>query len=384
MRKPLSTKVFSELVASIYDSAVDPDRWQPTLELLRSALGFANANLGLQAMPSGDHMLTVWAGTDPVWIKRAARYGADIVDLWGGPERLLSYPLDSPVVLSRVRTQSDWIGNRYYLEWAKPQGLQDVMAITVARDVAMVGSVGLGRHELAGNISDTEIDTVRLLIPHLQRAIAIGRLLDIKSVASSAFEAALNALAVAVVLADVDLRIVHANEAARAALASADVPIVAKGGRLVVRPSAVEAALKVAVRQAAEDEMTLGGRGFGIPAVTVNGTPLVLHVLPLRHGPLRSGLAPNAIAGIFVAPARAPMPAAPKDTLAALFDLTPAEARVFAQIASGLTREEAGRVLGIEKATVKSHLSQIFLKTGTRRQSELVALNASVSLPLRR
>jgi DNA-binding CsgD family transcriptional regulator/PAS domain-containing protein len=381
MREPLSTEVFSEIIASIYDCAVDPGRWQQTLAFLRGAMDCANATLSMHAMPSGKPILAVWAGTEPIWVERAAQFGAEIMELWGGPEKVLSYPLDNPVALSRVTTRSGWGTNRFYTEWAVPQGLCDVMAITLARDAGMVASVGLGRHYSVGDLGDIELNTAQLLIPHLQRAVAIGRLLDIQNVASSAFEATLDTLAVAVVLIDAGLRIVHLNEAARATLALAEMPVRVRAGTLTVRPSAVQAALRDAVVQAAEDESKLGRRGFGIPAATVTGTPWILHVLPLNRGRLRPGLALDAVAAIFVTPAKAPKPV-PADALAALFDLTPTEARVFVQIASGVTRQQTGQALGIASTTVKSHLSRIFLKTGTHRQADLVALCASLSLPL--
>jgi DNA-binding CsgD family transcriptional regulator len=57
--------------------------------------------------------------------------------------------------------------------------------------------------------------------------------------------------------------------------------------------------------------------------------------------------------------------------LATQFDLTPAESRLAAMLASGKTVAEAATSLGIAMPTARSHLRAIFGKTGTRRQSEL-------------
>jgi DNA-binding CsgD family transcriptional regulator len=108
----------------------------------------------------------------------------------------------------------------------------------------------------------------------------------------------------------------------------------------------------------------------------------VLHVLPLNRGELRPGLAPSAVAAVFVAPALTPPPA-PGEAMATLFDLTVAEARVFAQIAAGRTIVEAAEALGVQVTTVKTHLAHIFAKTDTRRQADLVKLSAALALPLR-
>jgi DNA-binding CsgD family transcriptional regulator len=60
--------------------------------------------------------------------------------------------------------------------------------------------------------------------------------------------------------------------------------------------------------------------------------------------------------------------------LEALFDLTPAEARIARGIAEGLTAEEIARDMGIQVATVRSHLKKIFVKTGVDRQVTLSRL----------
>jgi DNA-binding CsgD family transcriptional regulator len=58
---------------------------------------------------------------------------------------------------------------------------------------------------------------------------------------------------------------------------------------------------------------------------------------------------------------------------AEIFGLTAAEIQTLAQILEGRSLDEAGQVLGIARSTVKSHLDDIFAKSGTRRQAELVA-----------
>jgi DNA-binding CsgD family transcriptional regulator len=57
-----------------------------------------------------------------------------------------------------------------------------------------------------------------------------------------------------------------------------------------------------------------------------------------------------------------------------LFDLTAAEACVLALLLDHFRPREIAEELGISITTVRSHLQALFAKTGTRRQSELVAL----------
>jgi hypothetical protein len=52
---------------------------------------------------------------------------------------------------------------RYYAEWLKPRGIIDNVAILVARDQAMTGTLAFGRHESAGEIGEAEVAGLRLL-----------------------------------------------------------------------------------------------------------------------------------------------------------------------------------------------------------------------------
>lgn len=70
---------------------------------------------------------------------------------------------------------------------------------------------------------------------------------------------------------------------------------------------------------------------------------------------------------------RAPSP----EVLAGLFELTPAEARVADGIARGLSLKQVADLHGLRLSTARAYLDQVFRKTGTHRQGELVALLGS-------
>ncbi len=377
MSERISAEALSDVIGSIYDCALDPDHWPAALEKLRKALAFHNALLALNALPSGLPLLIVSSGIEQKWLDLMPDYAADLVDQWGGHEAVARLPLDEPAVLSRQRTQAQIVANRYYAEWGRPQYLCDVMGITLSRDAASIGTLGLGRHETQGMVGTREIEAARLLIPHLQRAIAIGKVLDMKTVATAAFEAALDVQAAGIFLVDADLRIRHANRAAASLLLRGDI-VSSERGTLAIRLRTSHATLALAVRQAFAEEAALDGRAFGIPVPSAEGRPAILHVLPLRHGKLRPDLSPAA-AAVFVSTGAAPTTS---DALAALFDLTAAEARVLAHIALGRTVAETASLLGVEPSTAKTHLLRVFSKTGTRRQAELIKLVDSLAPPV--
>jgi DNA-binding CsgD family transcriptional regulator len=379
MALPLSSAALSNLIGKIYDCALDPGRWPETLTLIHRELGFASASLTWMELPSGRPLLNVIVGVEPEWSRALPQYAADMTAQWGGQEALGQLDLAEPQVLSWVSPEHVWKGTRYYREWVEPQGMIDLMAIGVARNSGSIGGVGFGRHRDQGPVGSAEIEAARLLVPHLHRAIAISKLLDVKSAEAATFETTLDALSAAVLLLAEGRRIVHANAPARALLAAGELVYSAQG-MLAVRTAAATAALDAALEQARDDESTIGRRGFGIPAWRSDGSPCVLHVLPLKFGALRPGLAPSAVAAVFVAPASSPFPT-PCDTLAALFELTVAEMRVLEKLIEGLTPSEAAQSLNVGTNTIKTHLAHIYSKTGTNRQAELLNLAASLSMP---
>jgi len=60
--------------------------------------------------------------------------------------------------------------------------------------------------------------------------------------------------------------------------------------------------------------------------------------------------------------------------IAQAFGLTPAEARLVALLAGGVSVTDAADRLGIVRETARNQLKSVFAKTGTHRQPELVSL----------
>jgi DNA-binding CsgD family transcriptional regulator len=369
----------SELIGLIYDAAIDTRKWSVAMEAIRTELRCAIANLSLQA-PIGTVALRVSDNIPQHYVDLMPGYILDVIDQWGGVEALQTRPLDRPYVLSRVNPGAcdfEVTTNRHALEWRKPQGLIDIIAVGLARDDRAAGSMQFGRHKDVGPIGDREVEILTLLVPHLQRAATINRMLDLAAIAKETFEAAIDTLSVPVLLTDDLMRIVYANPAARRMLERGDL-IRERNGLLSAASKPVTRALEIAIERASNDIAALGRKGFGIPVRRNDGESGALHVLPLRQG---AALAPRAVVAIFVAHTGTPF-IAPTEIVAALFDLTPAESRVFDRIVGGQTVVEAAAALGVETSTIKTHMLRVYEKTGVRRRSELQQMASSLIVPI--
>jgi len=369
----------SELIGAIYDCVIDPQRWPDAIAAVAREYSFSNGVLSLHAFPSGALLLMTGTGISPEWMAKLADYGPEAFETWGGAERIGQMALDEPVVQSHQSPRSSWVGNRFHEEFAVPQGLFDTVAIPCVRDSTMVGSLTFGRAITAGEVGEAELVPLRVIAPHVRRAIVISKLFELKSVAVATFESALDALSAGVFLVDAEMRCIHMNPVARKVIAAGSALSVT-GGKVAAATAAATAALEAAVALAARDEASLGRKGLGVPVRDSEERPFVIHVLPLRRREVRPGLSQSAVAALFVTPPAGP-PQLPADALALLYDLTPAETRVVLRLAGGGTIGGIAGELGVTSATVRTHLQHVFDKTGCTRQTELVRLVASLSAP---
>ena len=378
---PIAAAELSDLIGLIYDCAIDPEAWTIALPAVRASLNCCNAQLILNELPSARAVLDISDGISDYWRARQdTQYMADGFAFWAS---VLSNPalmLDEPVVALRDAGPEAFRACRLYAEWGHPQGIHDLAGLILMRDATRMASIGFARHDTTGPVGEREIGILRLLAPHLRRAVTISNMLDTATIAAKSFESALDTLNTGIILVDATARIVHANSASQQMLKDGGA-IRSVGGRLQTALPAATAALSAAIAQAGRDAAGMGRSGIGVPVSDANGRRHLAHVLPLQQRAVRGRLASAAVAAVFIAPSHAgpPIPAA---ALGALYDLTPAEARVLVDISAGHTPAALASALGVAEATVRTHLARVFSKTGTSRQADLVRLVGSLNLPI--
>lgn len=365
-----------DLIGAIYDCVIDPSRWHDTLDAIRRRYGFFNAMLSVVGTFSNDTVLSVSVNVPHDMLAIASALGEHIGELWGGWAQIAAAPLEEPLLNSEVTTRETWAGNPYFEGFVAPQGLDDAVAIVLARDSHTVATLAFGRHMSAPPLTEAEFDELRILAPHLRRAIAIGRMLETSASLAHSFAQALDASSAGVVLVDRRRRVVHANKVGRAMLEAGD-PIHDNGGQIKLPGEVVPGAFLKAIDKAGETFAS--GKGAGIPARRRDGTPLTVQVFPLEHR-VGSNTPRHAVAAVLIADSASGPPTS-AEVLSLLFDLTPAETRVFLLIVEGLDLPEIAAQLSISRATAKTHLGRIYTKTGKNNRVDLARLAQAIALP---
>ena len=244
-----------------------------------------------------------------------------------------------------------------------------------------MGALATTRTESRGPFGETDVHLLTLLAPHVCRSVALSDALNLQAVKAEALEATLDGLASGVYLSDGEGRVVYMNRAAeRQVKTSYALRIV--NNRLSPTDHGARAALGKALAEATVDESDApsGAITLALPATVEQG--LVATILPLNRGE-RHDLCGSfaATAAIFVQDPIV-VPTLPGEAFAKLYGLTGSELRVLLGMAPGLSVKEAAEMLGIGDTTTKTHLQNIYAKTGTSKQTELMHLFMSSAPPV--
>lgn len=362
-----------DLIGSIYDAVLEPVKWHDALDQIRRRYDFHNAILGVVRMGYEPFAYTVSVNIPERYLAmQTPEYNEEAMRMWGGREQMARYPIEEPFALLGVTDQRLLDSNRYYLDFGAPQGLVDQAAIVLTRDRRQVGNVSFGRHRDIGPVTDDAIAGMRVLAPHLRRAVLITGILEEERRTRTLLETVLNAVRSGIVLVDRKARVVYANPAAQTIIAAGD-PLRNERGVLDLRGEVVPGQLRTAIDMAAEGDIPLGRRGIAIPGMRADGSPFVTHVLPLGERAVGTGIPGDAVAAVFVAD-RDDEPQVIVDAATMIYSLTPTEARIFELIVGGNSTSEMAHLLGIATSTLRWHTLQLFSKTGQHRRTDLVRL----------
>lgn len=368
----------SGLIGEIYDAAINPDLWPGILKAAAAFVGGPAASLFSKDAMARTGVVAYGCGIDPHYERL---YFERYVKLDPATTGHFFAKIEEPIATADLIPYDEFLETRFYREWAKPQHLVDFVASVLDKSTTSAAIFGVFRHERDGVVDEETRRRMRLLVPHVRRAVLIGRVIDFGKSEAAALADTLDGLAAGMFLVDRAGRLVHANAAGQAILSAGDYLRVVEGRLLAPEPEA-DRTMREAFGAAGEGDAAIGTRGITIPLVARDGECHVAHILPLTAGARRrAGKAYAAAAAIFVHKA-ANYAVLPPEVIARHYTLTPTELRVLLAIVEVGGVPEVAEVLGVAESTVKTHLGRVYEKTGAGRQADLVKLVAGFANPL--
>ncbi|WP_420964142.1 helix-turn-helix transcriptional regulator [Bradyrhizobium sp. B120] len=360
-----------DLVAAIYDAALDAARWPDVLNRIGDAVGGPEVIFGVYDPATGLSNLLA-PRIDPVLVNR-------LLD-WAPRNPLL--PLGIGQAPGKVFTVGSFItrdqftDTDFYQEWWLPAGY-DTEPLTTN---LLVDDGATGIFTSHGSLRRPPFgaDQKRLfaaLAQHLVRAVALQRRLFRLTFASESALEGFDRLQQGFLLVDAEARPLFTNRIADALLDADDGLRLEAGGLSASDADDGRMLRKLVLSCAAPAAIGAGGelalrRHTGRPPLNVLVTPVPLETA-MAALPWTVSRCPVAI--VLVTDPETDMQAR-LSSLQRRFGLTPAEAAFALEIVKGDGRQAAADRLGITVGTARTHLSNIFDKTGSKRQAELVRL----------
>ncbi|WFU71806.1 helix-turn-helix transcriptional regulator [Bradyrhizobium sp. CB2312] len=367
----------SDLIGDIYDAALDPTLWLRALERSCNFIGGSSAVLYWHDVASESSAALHLFNDDPHYTRLYFEKYMPMNPVFPAATFIESGLIYTP---TDIVPEAELFDTRFHREWVQPQGITDVVCVNLEKGTTSSSVLNIRRDETHGIVDDAVRQQAALLVPHFQRAVAIGRLFDQRKTAQAVLTETLDNVEAAIFLLGLNGRIVFVNELARTMLDEGALLHERRGALAAVAPDA-QRLLRELVVAAESGDLAAGSRGAAIPLSDSPSRRWFAHVLPLTAGDRqRAGALHSAVAAVFV---RKTSPASPPplEALGKLYSLTASEIRVLDGIMKVSGVQALADLLGLSQATVKTHLHNVFRKTGTARQSELVKLIAGFERP---
>ncbi|MET8423685.1 helix-turn-helix transcriptional regulator [Nocardia sp. NPDC004860] len=359
----ISLAGFSELIAEINRATGQPGAWTRALRAITDSLG---GHHGCLVTAQGGRRYMIASTTEGLRVSYNERYGR--IDPFAA---VLESALTATVLTGSELIPPDG-GRRhpFCTGWAAPHELGDGVFARLATPGSWIAVYPRADRNLDRALAER---VLRLFLPHLDHALGIAaRLSDAvidRDLALSVLDRHRHGLALVSGCGRVD----YANPAALAILRAGDGLRLGAPARLESNDPAVSSRLRRLLAAAAQTGPSNAAARLLIPR-DGGRLPLTVSILPLCPGSQES---PRRAALMVIVDPEREEPGG-RETLRELYGLTRAESQVAFEVLRGSGLASVAEELYISVNTARTHLRQVFAKTGTCRQAELVRLLSCV------
>ncbi len=361
--------VLTTVVSGFYEASMDPKLWPEVLGKLRDALHADAAAVISHDFEHGRGQLEHSVSIDAMFVTAYREfYGRQNVWLQH-PEH---FRQAGTVLTSRqIIDSASVMETDFYRYWLRPQNLFHHLLGVLETQGSQVTLLSFARARDKGAFWDEDTELLFRLLPYLRQGIRSGGMIRRVQDAERILLDTLDVMPIGIVVLSCSGAVLNANRAAREIIDHEEALYLGSGGlglKLTAGRFRFRDFLAGSGSESKPDPIG-DTHTFSIPRE--NGKrPLTLLVMPVKDRThRRSDRDPGAV--LFIGDPDRPVDIDPRQ-LVRMYNLSRAEARVAVLLARGMRLDESAQQLGLTYETVRKHLKQIFAKTGTDRQAELI------------
>ncbi len=358
-----------DVIETVYKAALDECHWSEALKKLADITDSQAATFWVLDGAEQPRLPTfIYTNLDPRFIEE---YLDHMVPQDPTVQYLVRHP-DQPIVHDGlVITEREKDRHPYY-DWHGRHSDTRFRLVSQMRPApAMHAGVALHRTRRAGRFEPTDIEQFAVLHRHIERALAVGFRLGTLGTLQQCTTEMLDGNSTAILFLDDHQRVVYANHASDLLRSDGDGISLTDAGVTLLHKQ--ENDRLQALIASALALIAAPGADASMRVTRPSGKrPYLILVTPAsRRHPVLSSLRPAVCIVITDPEAQRPLSVR---RLRTVFGLTEAEARLAALLATGEDLRSAAVKLRISYGTARVRLSEIFQKTETHRQGELIKL----------
>jgi DNA-binding CsgD family transcriptional regulator/PAS domain-containing protein len=361
------TSELPEILELIYHAAINPTGWNPLLHRLASLTDCVAAGITIENPVTKKGRPITYFGFDTGHVEKTFDHYLPMNPLFS-----ISQSMTTGFIVANgdVIAPRDFAMTDFYNGWAKPQGIGSPLTLVLDHGENFYCPLTLVRPDGKGEATSAHRQLLRIVSPHLTRAMKVHLKLEASDARLEATDAAFENAGLAVFMLDAHGHVVFCNRRAEDYLRDGTV-LAAPGGVLNASVAGDNRRLQQAIAKAS-CRMVPSGAGF---AITGNDQRLLsVSIIPVPPSGLLHPRGRLHASCVMIVSDPDMRHAHTIQKLARSHGLTQAEIRVMKLILTGAGIADAAQALSISVETVRTHLKRIFSKTGTTRQAELVRL----------
>lgn len=359
-----------EFVAQLYSAVVETGAFQGLANLVSHTAGAATGAIWIVEETTLKDISITDIGAESMSAYMGHYHKLDV---W--QNNVARMPRDQVILGSDHTPRSELLKSEFYNDFARRYGMLEPLGAMVQLRPRTVATISLERLHARKLFDADDKPGFQHFIPYVKSALQLRLRHQDDARYGGLYAAALNSLTFGAVICDARSNVVFANPAAEAfATGGAGIVLGRRSNGLSALIPAESRALTALVNATAK-----GGPGGVMRLTGRDGGILLVLVTPLPRE-LRGDVAPgHALVSLRSARDR---PAFAEAALTALFRLSPTQAAIARALHGGKTAEEIAAERGIRISTLRSHLAEIFARTGAEDQRDLIRLLGSLP-PLR-